>query len=67
MLSIRRIIMHVTFESLAIGEVYTTVDFDDPEYRIKMVKVRENYAKDCEYGVTYACDGDEIVEVGSHD
>ena len=61
--------MHVTFESLAIGEVYTTVDFyepeysDDPEYRVMMVKTGKNSAKDCLHGVTYACDGDEIVEV----
>ena len=59
--------MHVTFESLAIGEVYTTIDFDDPEYRVRMVKVGENASKDCEYGVAYVNDGDEIVEVGSHD
>jgi hypothetical protein len=52
------------FKDLAIGEIYTAVDFDDPTYRVKFFKVTENSARDCENKVLYACDGDEIVEVG---
>ncbi len=52
------------FKDLAIGEIYTAVDFDDPTYRVKFFKVTENSARDCENRVLYACDGDEIVEVG---
>ena len=56
--------MLVEFKDLAIGEIYTSVDFDDPEYGVKFVKIGKHYARDYEHGVIYACDGDETVKVG---